>query len=95
MTLGLVVAAAPLAYAECVDSDGQVVQTSVIDCPTGTRGQAIIWQLLEMAVNFLAAGVGIAVVAGIVFGAITYAAHRNPECRRGLKPPLSSSDLAM
>jgi hypothetical protein len=70
----LVFAAAPTSYAAtCTDSDGQVIETSVLDCPDGADGKGIIWQLLEIAVNFLAAGVGIAVVAGIVFGAITYA----------------------
>lgn len=74
LALGLVFATAPLTYAAtCTDSDGQTVTTSVLACPSGQDGRAIIWQLLEMAVNFLAAGVGIAVVAGIVFGAITYA----------------------
>lgn len=55
----------------CVDKDGQTVTTSVISCPNSGRG--IIWDVLTVGVNFLAAGVGLAVVAGIVFGAVTYA----------------------
>jgi hypothetical protein len=74
LAFGAAVMTAPLTYAAtCTDSDGQTVETSVLDCPSGKDGRAIIWQLLEMAVNFLAAGVGIVVIAGIVFGAITYA----------------------
>ena len=73
LALSVVVVAAPIASAACTDSDGQVVETSVIDCGDPAEGRGIIWGLLETAINFLAAGVGIAVVAGIVFGAITYA----------------------
>lgn len=69
--------AAPLAVSaapgECTDSDGQTVKTSVLDCPSGKEGRGIIWDLLTIAVNFLAAGVGLVVLAGIVFGAVTYA----------------------
>lgn len=58
----------------CVDGHGQEVITSVIDCSSVAQGgKNIIWTILTIAVNFLAAGVGIVVVAGIVFGAITYA----------------------
>lgn len=64
---------AVLAAGTCTDSDGQTVTTSVLDCPGSTEGRALIWQLLTIGVNFLAIGVGIAVVAGIAFGAFTYA----------------------
>lgn len=64
---------AALAAGTCTDSDGQTITTSVLDCPGSTEGRALIWQLLTIGVNFLAVGVGLAVVAGIVFGAFTYA----------------------
>ena len=74
LSIGLVAAGSPPAMAAvCTDSDGTKVETSVLECPDGEDGRFIIWQLLEVAINFLAAGVGIAVLAGIVFGAITYA----------------------
>lgn len=59
--------------ATCTDSDGQTVTTSVLACPSGQAGRELIWEILTIGVNFLAAGVGLAVVAGIVFGAVTYA----------------------
>lgn len=60
--------------ATCYGSDGKPYETSIIDCSTaGDTGKGLIWEVLTIAVNFLAAGVGIAVVAGIVFGAVTYA----------------------
>ena len=88
LAIGMVFVAAPLTYAAtCTDSDGQTIETSVLDCPSGKDGKGIIWQLLEIAVNFLAAGVGIAVVAGIVFGAITYAtaADNAEQAKKGIK----------
>lgn len=59
--------------ASCTDSDGQTIETSVIDCNSVNSGRGIIWDILVVFINFLSAGVGIAVVAGIVFGAVTYA----------------------
>ncbi len=61
------------AAGSCTDSDGQTVTTSVLDCPSGKEGRGIIWDLLTVVINFLAAGVGLAVLAGIIFGAVTYA----------------------
>lgn len=73
ITLAVISAAVPLvaSAATCDNPGGKSVETSVIDCPNSGRG--IIWDVLSVAVNFLAAGVGLAVVAGIVFGAVTYA----------------------
>lgn len=63
----------------CLDSDNQEVVTSVLgaDCAkvqdSVNGGRGIIWDLLTIAINFLAAGIGLVVLAGIVFGAVTYA----------------------
>lgn len=46
-------------------------KTNVIPCVNGGNGS--IWNLLTVFVNFLAAGVGVAVLIGIIFGAFLYA----------------------
>ncbi len=78
ISLSVLGAVLPIAAhaATCTDSDGTVVvETSVlgVDCAKAAEGRELIWDILAIAVNFLAAGVGLAVVAGIVFGAVTYA----------------------
>lgn len=69
---GLLFFVAPTAYAaECGG-----VETSIIDCPDGSDTGEVkdsgVWQLLITIINWLTMGVGIAVVAGIVFGAVRY-----------------------
>ena len=65
-------------------SDGCAgVDTSIIKCKTGT-GDGIegtgIWSLLLMAINILTAGVGVAALGGVVYGAVLYSsAGGNPE----------------
>lgn len=65
--------AAVFADDSCTDSDGQPVKTSVISCDSVNTGRGIVWNILVIVINFLSAGVGIVVLAGIVFGAVTYA----------------------
>lgn len=51
--------------------------TSVIECGNSTSSTEIkdsgIWKLLLTVINILTAGVGVAAVAGIVYGSILYA----------------------
>jgi len=51
--------------------------TSVIECGDSTSSTEIkdsgIWKLLLLVINILTAGVGVAAVAGIVYGSILYA----------------------
>lgn len=59
------------------------VDTSIIKCKTGA-GDGIegtgIWSLLLMAINILTAGVGVAALGGVVYGAVLYSsAGGNPE----------------
>jgi hypothetical protein len=51
-------------------STGCPTSTNIIPC--STTGGNSIWGILTLIVNFLAAGVGLAVVAGIIYGAILY-----------------------
>lgn len=53
-------------------ADGCPKATNLIPC--STVGGNSIWGLLTVVVNFLAAGVGLAVVAGIIYGAVLYSA---------------------
>lgn len=59
-------------------------ETSIIGCEDnkndGTVQGTGIWSLLLMAINILTAGVGIAALGGIVYGAVLYtSAGGNPE----------------
>lgn len=45
--------------------------TNVLPCDP--NGQGSVWNLLAIVVNFMAAGVGVAVLIGIIFGAFLYA----------------------
>lgn len=47
------------------------IETSIIDCDE-TDGNPVVNMLLQI-INFLAVGVGIAVVGGIIWGGLTYA----------------------
>jgi hypothetical protein len=61
------------------DSDGNPVPTAVVDC-TNTNG---VWGLLEMVLNIMTAGVGIAAVGGIIYAGILYTTSRaKPEQRK-------------
>jgi hypothetical protein len=53
------------------------VDTSIISCDqTGGSGSGIdnsgVWGILLLAINILTAGVGVAAVGGIVYGAVLY-----------------------
>ena len=77
---GLVVAAPSTFAATCGG-----VQTSIISCSqTGGKGSTVkntgVWGVLLLAINILTAGIGIAAVGGIVYGAILYtSAGGSPE----------------
>lgn len=51
-------------------------QTAIISCPQTSQGpdarNSGVWGVLLIALNILTAGVGIAAVGGIVYGAILY-----------------------
>jgi len=59
------------------------VDTSIISCPDsdGTKvEESGVWFLLVLVINILTAGVGVAALAGIVYGAVLYtSAGGNPE----------------
>jgi hypothetical protein len=60
------------------------VQTSIINCSQTGDGGGVensgLWGLLLLAINILTAGIGIAAVAGIVYGSVLYtSAADNPE----------------
>jgi hypothetical protein len=51
------------------------VKTSIIQCKqsgTGTTKDTGIWGVLLLAINILTAGVGVAAIGGVVYGAILY-----------------------
>jgi len=57
-------------------------ETSIISCDQnsskpGSAKQSAVWSLLTMALKILTAGVGIAAVGGIVYGAILFASARD------------------
>jgi hypothetical protein len=69
---GLMIGSTAYAVNDCDD-----VKTSVIDCTTANAG---IWGLLLLVINILTAGIGIAAVAGIVYGSVLYtSAGSSPE----------------
>ncbi len=48
-------------------------ETSVIDCTaTGSTGQAAVIELVKIAIQILAAGIGIVAVGAVIYGAILY-----------------------
>ena len=49
------------------------VSTSVIACDSAQSENSSVWGLLIAVINFLAVGVGIAVVGGIIWGGMLYA----------------------
>lgn len=56
------------------DAKGQPLETSIdFGCPSSSNGANSVTSLLLTIINFLAIGVGIAVVGGIAFGGIRYA----------------------
>lgn len=61
----------PVLAAECGGTP-----TSIIQCPQNNQGSdpknSGVWGVLLIALNILTAGVGIAAVGGIVYGAILY-----------------------
>lgn len=71
-SLFVVVAAAPLASALTCGG----AQTSIVQCDQTSQGADAknngVWGVLLIVLNILTAGVGIAAVGGIVYGAIMY-----------------------
>ncbi len=67
----LVIAIAPAALADCGGA-----QTSIISCTQDNKGpdskNNAVWGVLLIVLNILTAGVGIAAVGGIAYGAILY-----------------------
>ena len=60
------------------------VQTAIISCSQTGKGSAVentgVWGILLLTINILTAGVGIAAVGGIVYGALLYtSAGGSPE----------------
>ena len=77
--IGLTLAMAPtVALAECDGSSAQCcggVNTAIISCTEtggGSTTDSGLWGILIIAINILTAGVGIAAIGGIVYGAILY-----------------------
>lgn len=67
-------AATVAAYSCGVDSNNQPIQTSIdFGSYCSSAGANPMTAIILWAINFLAMGVGIAVVIGIIFGGITYA----------------------
>jgi len=68
--------ATTVSAAECgKDFWGNPVQTSVLSCNKGGGAditQSGLWGVLEIAIGVLTAGVGVAALAGIIFGVILY-----------------------
>jgi hypothetical protein len=68
----VLISLSPIASADC---DG--AKTSIINCDKNSTGGGVtntgIWVILLTAINILTAGIGVAAVAGIVYGAIMYA----------------------
>lgn len=80
LAIGLAFAVvAPVAVAACdpaVETCCGGVSTSILECdnnnPSGSLEGTGLWQILIIAINILTAGVGIAAVAGIVYGSFLY-----------------------
>lgn len=75
VALLLVVGIGAFALPGVVSADCGGVDTSIINCDeTGQGGieNSGVWGILLLAINILTAGVGIAAVGGIVYGAILY-----------------------
>lgn len=88
MTLGflpilgaLAIVTAPMA-ANAISTCG--VDTVIIDCGSGVNNSdsetSAIWMILLQAINILTAGIGVAALAGIVYGSVLYTtAEGSPE----------------
>ena len=58
--------------------------TSIINCGQNNAGSDIenngIWGVLELVINILTAGIGIAAVGGVIYGSVLYASSgANPD----------------
>ncbi len=56
---------------DCTDVDTSIIKIQCDPSKTGIEGSGV-WALLLLAINILTAGVGLAAVAGVVYGAILY-----------------------
>lgn len=81
LLIGGLAVTAPTTFAETCGG----VQTAIISCSQpGGKGSTVqntgVWGILLLTINILTAGVGIAAVGGIVYGAILYtSAGGSPE----------------
>lgn len=60
----------PTASAEICNPGPDQYETNIIPCMTGTQGG--IWGILQLVIDILTAGIGIAAVGGIIYGAVLY-----------------------
>ena len=84
LVLGVGIIIAPTATADDPPSSCGGVETSIISCEETGGDRNIentgVWGLLLMVLNILTAGVGVAALAGLVYGAVLYtSAGGNPE----------------
>lgn len=86
MALGIIgsFVAAPLVAQPVLAASCGGVDTSIISCEAGKDAKSpkdsAIWQVLLIVVNILTAGVGLAAVGGVIYGAILYTtAEDRPE----------------
>ncbi len=75
--LGVVVPLMPNTVAAQSHSQCGGVPTSIISCTqvkdtSGDPAKSGVWGLLILAINILTAGVGIAAIGGVVYGAVLY-----------------------
>lgn len=82
LSLGMVAGASPTTVmaAKCGD-----ITTNIIDC--GNKGGDPVTNLVLDIINFLAVGVGIAVVGGIIWGGLLYASSNGDpnKTKQGVK----------
>jgi hypothetical protein len=62
---------APVSAATCKTASGETIKTSFLPCRNGTKSPII--DAMVAVINFMAVGVGIAVVGGIIWGGMRYA----------------------
>lgn len=67
------------------------VQTSIVNCPQGgdskDPSQSGVWGILLIVINIMVAAVGVAALAGIIYGAILYtsAGGNMEQTKKGMK----------
>lgn len=63
------------------------IETSIIDCSVSGAQDDGVWGIIIQVINFLAVGVGIAVVGGIIWGGMLYASSNgdSSKSKQGVK----------